>query len=135
MKPPSNADEKAIHQVIDNWAAATRENRNKDVLSGHDPRAIIFDVLAPLQYRGSKAYRQSWADWQPPFAIPSLFKIEQLRLAVDAHVAFAHGIIRCGGKLPSGEFVEDLVRATLCLRKKSSQWKIVHQHISMPVLK
>jgi ketosteroid isomerase-like protein len=135
MKPPLKSDEKAIRKLIQDWAAATRENRNDDVLSGHDSRAIIFDVLAPLQYRGTASYQRSWADWQPTFEVPCLFEIQELKVSVGGSVAFCHCLIRCGGKLPSSELVEDLVRATICLQKKSRKWKIVHQHISMPVTK
>jgi ketosteroid isomerase-like protein len=135
MKPKLKSDEKAVREIIEDWAAATRENRNDDVLNGHDRSALIFDVLAPLQYKGAAAYRKSWADWQPTFEVPSLFELKELRVVVGSDVAFCHCLIRCGGKLPSGEVVEDLVRATFCLQKKSVTWKIAHQHISMPVTK
>jgi ketosteroid isomerase-like protein len=135
MKKPTKSDEKAVRQVINDWAAATRENRNDDVLAGHDRRAVIFDVLAPLQYRGAAAYQRSWAGWQPTFEVPCLFEIKQLSVTVGAGVAFCHFLVRCGGRLPSGKSVEDVVRATMCLKKKSRDWRIVHQHISMPVEK
>lgn len=134
MNAKTDTDEKAIRQLIEGWAAATRENRKNEILSGHASQAVIFDVLKPLQYKNTASYKRGWARWQPNFEIPSLFKIEQLKLTVGATVAFGHCLIRCGGKLPSGEIIKDVVRATICL-KKDRQWRVVHQHISMPVSK
>lgn len=135
MKTKSPSDLKAIRQLLGNWSAATREGRKEDILTGHDARAVIFDVLVPLQYKGTEAYRRGWAKWQPPFKLPSLFDLKELKITVGTDIAFCHGLIRCGGELPSGKRVKDLVRATLCLRKRAGEWKIVHQHISMPTTK
>ncbi|MGP1387851.1 MAG: nuclear transport factor 2 family protein [Thainema sp.] len=48
-------------------------------------------------------------------------------------VAFAYGLIRCGGTRPNSTTFEDWVRATFCLCREGSQWQIMHQHISMPM--
>lgn len=125
--------EEAIRSLLEDWARANREAQNDQVLAGHAADARIFDVLPPLQYEGTDAYSKSWDDWQPTFEIPSLFELHDLQITAGSEVGFAHGLIRCGGRLPSGKDIEDWVRATFCFRKTGDSWKIVHQHISMPL--
>lgn len=57
-----NADEAAIGEVLDQWASATRDGREEEVLANHLEELVIFDVLAPLQYTSAAQYRASWAD-------------------------------------------------------------------------
>jgi len=121
-----------VRAVLEEWARATREGRQDDVLSNHMLDAAIYDVLAPLKYEGTAAYRASWAEWQPETAGEGLFGFEELRVTAGEELAFAHGVIRCGGTLPNGKTFEDLVRATFCLRKQEGGWRVAHQHISMP---
>lgn len=125
-------NERAVRVVLEEWARATREGRQDDVLGSHLPDAAIYDVLAPLKYEGTAAYRASWAEWQPETTGEGVFAFEELRVTAGAEVAFAHGVIRCGGTLPNGKTFEDLVRATFCLRKQDGGWRVAHQHISMP---
>ena len=49
-----------------------------------------------------------------------------------ADVAYATGLILCGGTLPDGQTFEDLVRATFCLQQAGGVWRVTHQHISKP---
>ena len=121
-------DEIQIRKILNDWAKATREGNNDAVLSNHVSDVLIFDVLAPLQYKGADAYRKSWDEWQPTSEGESLFEIHELNITTGEMVAFCHGLIKCGGT-PT----VDWVRATFCLRKMDSKWMITHQHISMPV--
>lgn len=93
---------------------------------------MIFDVLPPLQYRASEAYRESWDEWQPDTQGAVLFDLHDLQISHGTDLAFAHCLIHCGGTLADGNSFEDWVRATFCLRKGKSGWQIVHQHISKP---
>lgn len=127
-----NKNERDVRVVLDDWARATREGRQDEVLQNHLPEATIYDVLAPLQYEGTAAYRASWDEWQPETTGEGQFEFEELRVTAGEEVAFAHGVIRCGGTLPNGKSFEDRVRSTFCLRKEESRWRIAHHHISMP---
>lgn len=121
-------DEGQIWQLLDDWAKATREGNDEAVLSNHAADLLIFDVLAPLQYKGAEAYRKSWDEWRPTEEGKALFEIHELGVMAGETVAFAHCLIECGKK-PSS----DWVRATFCLQKSDGKWMITHQHCSMPV--
>ena len=127
------SDETAIRQVLDDWTVATRESRHDDILRHHVADAIIFDVLPPLKYVSAAAYRASWDEWQPETTGEVVFELEDLTVTAGNNVAFAFGLLQCGGTLPDGRTFRDTVRATFCLQRDDDrQWQIVHQHISKP---
>jgi ketosteroid isomerase-like protein len=41
--------------MIDEWAAAFRAKNIDELMSNHSPDIVLFDVTAPLQYRGADA--------------------------------------------------------------------------------
>jgi ketosteroid isomerase-like protein len=134
MSQPATAstDEQQVRDILLQWAQATREDRRDEVLANHLSGALIYDVLPPMKYEGIEAYRASWDEWQPDAAAEGSFDLEDLKITATSDLAFAHGFIRCGGKMPNGKAFEDLVRATFCLEKSTGSWKIAHQHISKP---
>jgi ketosteroid isomerase-like protein len=129
----SNLDNAAlVRQVINQWAYATRKGHHEDVLVNHADNVLIFDVLPPMKYEGAAAYRRSWDEWQPDTQGEGTFELLDLVVIPGAEISFAHCFIHCGGALPDGSTFEDLVRATFCLQKFDTQWKVTHQHISKP---
>ena len=135
MPTSDRADDVQIRELIESWAANTRQGKQDAVLANHAPDVLIYDVLPPIKYEGAEAYRASWDEWQPDTTGPARFDLQDLKVTARQDVGFAHCLIQCGGTLESGRTFEDLVRATFCLRKVSGQWVIAHQHISMPVQK
>ena len=125
-------DTEQIRQLLLLWMNATRLGKRDEVLHGHHPEALIFDVLPPLLYRGTEAYRAGWDSWQPETEGDDVFEFTELDIVADQAVAYATGLIKCGGTLANGKPFQDLVRATFCLRKSSSAWAVTHQHISKP---
>lgn len=129
----NNALEAAeVRAVIQAWAQATQQNRQDDILKHHAADLVIYDVLPPLQYESAEAYRRSWALWQPQTEGETRFELEGLSVTAGDDVAFAHGLISCGGTLADGRSFEDQVRATFCLQKVDGQWQVLHQHVSKP---
>jgi ketosteroid isomerase-like protein len=121
-------NEDQIRQLLNDWARTTREGDDDAVLSNHSPDLLIFDVLAPLQYKGADEYRKSWGDWRPTEQVEVLFEMHELGITAGETIAFAHCLIECGQKPNS-----DWIRMTFCLRKTDGKWMITHQHGSMPV--
>jgi ketosteroid isomerase-like protein len=129
----SENEQDQIRNVLEAWNSATKQSRKDDVLVNHLPDALIYDVLAPMKYEGTAAYRKSWDDWQPETNGEGKFDFEDLAISAGTDAGFATGFIRCAGQTPDGRSFEDLVRATFCFKKINGQWKIAHQHISKPI--
>jgi len=128
----NNPDTERVRQLLLAWASATRTGARDAILQGHDPDALIYDVLPPLLYHGTEAYRAGWGDWQPETQGEATFEFTEMKVVAGSDVAFASGLIKCGGALQDGRTFEDLVRATFCLQKPASEWLVTHQHISKP---
>ena len=135
MSEANQSAETQIRDVIESWAANTRQGNQDAVLANHATDVLIYDVLPPIKYEGAAAYRASWGDWQPDTVGPTRFDLQDLTITAGDEVGFAHCLIQCGGTLESGRTFEDLVRSTFCLRKVAGKWVIAHQHVSMPVPK
>lgn len=131
-KTAVESDEARIRGVLEAWASATRQDRKSDVLANHSADALIYDVLPPMKYEGTEAYRRSWDEWQPETQGEGRFDLEELAITAGVDVAFATCFIRCGGTTPDGRTFRDLVRATICLKKAGGAWTVAHQHISKP---
>lgn len=127
-----NQDQQAIIAVLQDWAKATKEGRQNDVLANHLNDLVIYDVLPPMKYDSAESYRASWDDWQPDSQGEMLFELQDLSVTASQDTGFAFGLLRCGGALPSGETFSDTVRITFCLVKTDGQWKVAHQHVSKP---
>lgn len=128
---PQVAEE--VEQLLRQWAENTRLGKKDLILADHDPEVVIFDVLAPLVYRGADEYRASWDEWQPETEGEMTFHFTELKVSAGADRAFAYGLIQCGGILEDGSPFEDLVRATFCLERQEDEWVIAHQHISKAI--
>ena len=126
------SDIERVTQLLLAWAAATRTGARDAILQGHAPDALIYDVLPPLLYQGTEAYRASWSGWQPQTQGEDTFEFTELKVVAGGDVAFASGLIKCGGTLLGGRTFEDVVRATFCLEKRADAWLVTHQHISKP---
>jgi ketosteroid isomerase-like protein len=113
----TNVAETQVRAVLENWAKATRQNHQDEILKNHVPDLVIFDVLPPMKYENTESYRQSWNEWQPETQSEGQFDLENLFVTASTDLAFAHCFIRCGGTMPDGQTFQDLVRATFCLKK------------------
>ena len=128
-----NADEAAIRDVLAQWAEATRDGREEEILANHLDDLVLFDVLSPLQYTSAAQYRDSWESWQPDLRGTAQFALQDLSVQAGADVGYAFGFLQCGGKLPNGQTFGDTVRITFCLLRRKGQWKVAHQRVSQPV--
>jgi ketosteroid isomerase-like protein len=129
----SNPDIEHIRQVLERWAETTRLGQLDEILTNHAEDCLIYDVLPPMQYEGTEAYRRSWEGWHPETTGEGQFALQDLSITADENLAFAHAFIQCGGADPNGKVFADTVRATFCLGKIDGNWKVQHQHISKPL--
>ena len=121
-----------IIEFIEAWAKATEEKQFDQVIAYYSERALIFDVLPPLQYKSAASYEKSWDEWQPETKPGFRFYFTELAAHASEKIAFAHGILHCKGETSEGKKIDDTVRCTFCLEKHDDVWRIVHQHSSMP---
>ena len=90
----------------------------------------LFDVTMELQ--GLSSYQKVWSAYEDYFRTGLRVFRDQLNIHAEPDMAFVHGF--CKIDVESGKPTPGVVwcRTTICLRKKSGKWKIIHQHVSLP---
>ncbi len=134
LAPSAKADddEQAITDVEHKLADATNaEEALKYYDSGDD--VTIFDMSGPpREYTGQKAIR---GDFEKAFTGLKDLKVNFLELKVetDGKFGYARSVQHFTAKSADGKPVDITFRQTDVLKKEDGKWKIVHQHISLPV--
>jgi len=123
-----------IKALIEAWADAVRRHDLEGIFAHHDPNIVMFDVPPPLQSRGLAEYRKTWDLFFTYHKPSQSFDIEDLKITAGADVAFAVAIMRCGSGTLSGPAEEGgfLFRLTVGLRNIDGDWRITHEHHSVP---
>src|ERR1700738_4308420 len=126
--------ETQIKALIETWADAVRRHDLPSILAHHDQNIVMFDVPPPLQSRGLDEYKKTWDLFFRYHEPSQAFDIEELATTAGEDVAFAVAILRCGSATISGPPVAGgfLFRLTIGLRKVDGDWRIVHEHHSVP---
>jgi ketosteroid isomerase-like protein len=134
MVQKSGTAEGQIKALIEAWADAVRRHDLADIFAHHDPDIVMFDVPPPLQSRGLAEYRKTWDLFFTYHKPSQAFDIEDLKITAGADVAFAVAIMRCGSDTVSGPSEKDgfLFRLTVGLRNIDGDWRITHEHHSVP---
>lgn len=123
-------DEARIRQVIDDWAKALRAKDAEGVVFHRAAGFVHFSLAPPLIYTATDAngLRAWFSTWQGPIG----YEIRDLTVVVGEDTAFCYSLNRLSGTKTDGENPDIWFRLTLGLRKIQGEWKIVHEHWSVP---
>jgi PhnB protein len=123
-------DETGIRALIDDWAKAMRAKDVDGVIAHYAPDSVTFDLAPPLISTAANAKGlEAWfATWRGPLG----YEIRDLNITAGADTAFCHSLIRLSGTTSDGEKADVWFRLTLCFRQIAGEWRIAHQHESVP---
>ena len=124
-------DEATLLELIAQWAKAVREENLAGIRANHDQDILMFDVPPPLLSRGLDAYMATWKIFYASQARPIAFDLEEVEITAGSDVAFATAIGHCD-YVEYGKKTDLKFRLTMGFRKKDGQWRIVHEHHSVP---
>jgi ketosteroid isomerase-like protein len=120
------ADEAQIRAVVADRVAAMRDRDAERFVAHYAPQIVKFDLPPPLQYTGSQARDadalRAWFASHPGGPID--YQVRDLAVAASGDVAFCHSLTQLGGAL--------WFRSTIGLRKTGGEWRITHEHNSVP---
>lgn len=128
-------DEPQIRALREKLTDALRARDAEGVVSHFAPETVMFVLAPPLQYKtGENAPGlKGVQEWFASFAGAIDYEVRELRITAGETVAFCHSLNRVGGtKSGDGEKTDIWIRETLGLRKIEGEWKISHQHQSVP---
>lgn len=133
---PSKADNQtAIQNLEAQFASAVRTKDLDGIMKVYapGPDLLVFDVVPPRQYAGAEAYRKDWKNFLDTFRGPIKFTIGDLAIDAGGKMAYSHSIQHISGTDTKGKPVDLTVRVTDVYRKSGGDWRVVHEHVSVPV--
>jgi len=128
----TGSDQAQVRAVIDAITAAVREKDVEALLSRCASEIATFDLVPPLKHEGTDAIRELWTQSLAAFVPPIEYEVHELDLIVGGDVAFGRSLNRFGGTQTNGKRIVNWLCSTLGLRKIDDEWKVVHQHVSVP---
>lgn len=122
----------AIRTFIENRVKAIHAKDVDGVAAHLAPDVLTFDVLNPLRNTGAEGIRQRAERWLSSYEGPVGYEIRDLAVTAGDDVAFCHYLYRVSGTLKQGAKVDMWVRSTVCFQKIDGEWRVTHQHDSVP---
>ena len=120
-------DETAIRELVDGFVRAIRAGDIDGVLSVFAPDVASFDLGPPLKHGGGAEFHRRWQAFFAAHDDPQTYEITDLTIAVGGNTAFSHSLNRTSSS------PERWVRWTACYRRIDGRWRIVHEHVSVPI--
>jgi len=125
-------DKRAITNVEHKLAATTTADEALNYYGSGDD-VELFDFMGPpREFTGHKAIHDHFAELFGEYKTVKVDFVE-LKVISDGRLALARSVQHFTVKGPDGKLVESTFRQTDLLRKTHGQWKIIDQHISVPV--
>ena len=127
------ADEAQIRMLIEHWANALRTKDAGRLVSQYAADNVMFVMAPPLQYTSNNSPgKHGVEEWFATWGGPLGYEIRDQKITAGVDVAFSHSLNRMSGTKTDGEKVDMWLRATLFFRKIGGEWKITHEHESVP---
>ncbi|MEA2808276.1 MAG: hypothetical protein QOG78_3981 [Rhodospirillaceae bacterium] len=103
------------------------------LVAHHAPDVVAYDLLEPLQYKGVSSLRERAQQWFDGYDGPMTCEISDLTVVPSYDVAFCYGLHHVAGTTKTGQKIDMWWRATQGFRRIDGDWRIVHEHSSVPV--
>ena len=94
---------------------------------------FVFDVTPPRQHVGWEDYKKDWEGFLGSIPGPVTLEISDLDVTVIGPVGYSHSIQDARWTAAGGATSEVTVRVTDVYRKIAGKWRIVQEHVSVPV--
>lgn len=121
-----------VRSLLDEWADAIRNKDIERLMGCYASDVVAYDMMPPLEWRGAQSYR---AAWEQGLAMPGSFEVELYEPVITARddIAFAVALAHFDVRPPSGEAYDGWFRWTAGFARSNGEWKIVHEHSSVPI--
>jgi uncharacterized protein (TIGR02246 family) len=127
-----SSDVQQIRAIITRWAEAVRREDLPAIRADHDANILMFDVPPPFLSRGIEAYMATRQLFFSNVEKPITFNFEAIEITAGADVAFVTAKGRCVNIDRAGRREPLELRLTMGLKNIDGQWRVMHEHHSLP---
>lgn len=121
-----------LRQFIADRVRAVAAGDAPALIDAHDAQVVSYPVLPPARTRGTSAVAEALTAWVDSYSDGPGYEVHELEVDADGDLGYCAFRYHVTGTLDDGGEVDMWVRATLVCRRVDDQWKIVHQHESVP---
>jgi ketosteroid isomerase-like protein len=135
LAEPPAGDTAGIRALEDRFAAGVTAKDVDALMKVYAPgeNLFVFDVVPPRDYAGFDAYKKDWQTFIGSLKGPLKFTISDLAIHSDGTLAYSHSIQHMAGTDTKNKPFDLTVRVTDVYRKNPEGWRIVQEHVSVPV--
>lgn len=135
MSNPDNTtqqDEAELRRLLAAWNAAFEAKDANSLTANYLSVSVLYDAIPPYKVVGKDAIRQFWANILPHF--PEKFRSEHrdLTFHISGDVALVYGLHHFVTTPADHQCGQTWVRRTIGFRRIDGNWKVVHEHVSLP---
>lgn len=128
-----NENEKAISRLLEKHLQGLRNKDASSVVECYASENVMFVMSPPLQFTpenapGKNGLEQWFAGWDGPIE----YETRDQKITANDEIGFSSSLMRMHGTKTDGEKVDMWYRNTFCFCQIDGEWKIVHQHESVP---
>lgn len=126
------SDEEQILELVSQWSAALSARDLDGMMKHYAEDAVLFDACPPYKTVGRNGIKSVWESCLPFF--PQEFRSEHrdLVVEVDGGCAFVYGVHHFVAEPADHPCAQSWMRVSVGYRKHQGEWKVVHEHVSMP---
>lgn len=125
--------EQELKVLLHKWQKAVTSGNVNELAELYTADTVFYDMKMPHLQKGPEAYVSMWQECLNMFELPTRHEVKDMTFVTGEDVAFAYGFARFGGKLKNGPDVDSWIRVSIGYRKENGQWKIAHEHVSVPL--
>lgn len=127
-------EEAPITTLIDTYASALRSKNAALTIALHTDDVVLFVMAPPLQLKGAAAAERklNLEKWFSSFSGDIGYTVTDLDIVTGEDVAYCHSLNHMSGTKAAGDKVDLWFRNSMGFRKVLGEWKIAHEHQSVP---
>ncbi|WP_374945551.1 YybH family protein [Agreia sp.] len=124
-----------ITTLFENYTSAVLAKDVDRFLELYSDDTLVFDSWGMWEFAGVDAWRPMVTMWFESLGDKLCeARFTEVVATVRDDVAFAHAAVRYAEVTEDGEQVDSMMnRITVTLEKSDGEWKITHEHTSMPL--
>lgn len=126
-------DESQIKTLLDDWVEALKSKDIDRLMAGYSKDLVSFDIMPPLQVKGTETYRKNYEEWFKSCDGPIRCEPKDLEISSSEDLACAFCLNHLAFNTKDGEKMDMWIRWTSILKKTDDRWLITHEHVSVPI--
>jgi uncharacterized protein (TIGR02246 family) len=125
-------EEDRVRACMGSWTDALRARDAERIASHYVDDVVVADLAPPLWHVGAATVRKNFEAWFRTWRGPIRCDVRDVHVAVSGDVAWARCLNHIAGPRTNEPDTDMWVRVTVCFRKVDGDWKVEHEHVSVP---